>query len=780
MPNPGTPIAQPLVASAARALARLAALGEPVPEQLIAEVETLAGTPLPVADLDALLERFLLIDLEAGDHGFRTATALGHRVEVAQAGWRSYLVRVRNPHGWESAFELAGGGTIISQPIADGMVARPHLPDRVEYASTIRDDWWYEVRIDGEARLSGIPQEYLVISIHSRDAGLRTAPVTFTAPRHPMTAHGDDYAKGTEWHRLQRRRAWAASAATVGIEIDAGPSREVEFEIRDADGRTCVAAISVRDAAGRVYPARGMRLAPDMHFHDHVYRGSGERIRIPQGRYRIGATRGPEYLPVEVEIEITDDAEPVVLALRRWVDPSAHGYYSGDPHLHGGGCSHYSLPTEGVAPETMIRHARGEGLWLSSILTWGPCYYFQKQFFTGVTISPPADLEQPAHQAALGVGWAPQPTDLDDESSIRYDLEISGFPSSHSGHLILLGLSDQDYPGTHALEDWPSWNLPVLRWARLQGAFTGFAHCGLGMDTGSAELPNFDPPRFASIGANEAIVDVPLDAADFLAGAEVGVVAELNTWYHLLNVGYRTIMVGETDYPCISDERPGAGRTYIQLGRAPRGPRALEEWLAGLRSGASYFGDGRSHVFDLSVDGDIAREQRREAPGPARITARVCALLPEQPPGMSVPGSRLPASAGYPQLESWNLEWARLDGSRNVAVELVVNGEVRARREIVADGSEHEVAFDTPLRESSWIALRILPSAHAQPVFVEVADRPIRASRRSAQWLHDCVDELWAVKNGFIRPRERAEARASYDAAKAVYLQRRDECGAGT
>ena len=30
---------------------------------------------------------------------------------------------------------------------------------------------------------------------------------------------------------------------------------------------------------------------------------------------------------------------------------------------------------------------------------------------------------------------------------------------------------------------------------------------------------------------------------------------------------------------------------------------AIEAWISGLRESASYFGDGRSHVFDLAVDG---------------------------------------------------------------------------------------------------------------------------------------------------------------------------------
>jgi hypothetical protein len=32
------------------------------------------------------------------------------------------------------------------------------------------------------------------------------------------------------------------------------------------------------------------------------------------------------------------------------------------------------------------------------------------------------------------------------------------------------------------------------------------------------------------------------------------------------------------------------------------------------------------------------------------------------------------------------------------------------------------------------VALRILPSSHANPVFVLVGGKPIRASRRSVEW----------------------------------------------
>ena len=68
----------------------------------------------------------------------------------------------------------------------------------------------------------------------------------------------------------------------------------------------------------------------------------------------------------------------------------------------------------------------------------------------------------------------------------------------------------------------------------------------------------------------------------------------------------------------------------------------------------------------------------------------------------------------------WDIERARIGQSRKVPVELVVNAYPVARTEIDADGGFHEVAFDVPVKKSSWIALRVLPSSHTNPVFVVV------------------------------------------------------------
>ena len=99
-----------------------------------------------------------------------------------------------------------------------------------------------------------------------------------------------------------------------------------------------------------------------------------------------------------------------------------HRWFSGDHHIHAAGCSHYETPTEGVTPEDMMRHILGEDLNVGCVLSWGPCWYHQKTFFEG-------DLHDLSQNDYL----------------MRYDVEVSGFPSAHAGHLCLLNLKEDDF-----------------------------------------------------------------------------------------------------------------------------------------------------------------------------------------------------------------------------------------------------------------------------------------------------------------------------------------------
>jgi len=435
--------------------------------------------------------------------------------------------------------------------------------------------------------------------------------------------------------------------------------------------------------------------------------------------------------------------------VKRWIDPAQFGWWSGDHHIHAAGCAHYVKPTEGVLASDMIRHCMGEDLKIGANLTWGPCFDYQKQFFCGA-------LDKVSQYPYL----------------LRYDIEVSGFGSHNSGHLCLLRLKEQIYPGGDSKDHWPTLCLNTLRWAKKQGSVCGPAHSGWGLEVKTNELPTYLVPPFNGIGANEYIVDVThelpgpdgklLPAVDFLSMVDTPYVWELNIWYQTLNVGYRTRVSGETDFPCIYGEKVGLGRSYVKLD----GKLDYDQWCEGIRQGRNYVSDGKSHLMEFKVNnvalGEQGSELKLSQPGTVKMTARVAARLNEQPnPALQ--------KLDYAKKPYWDIERARIDDTREVPVEMIVNGYPVAKKNIVADGKLQDVSFDVKIDRSSWVALRILPSSHTNPIFVLVEGKPIRASKRSAEWCLKGVDQCWSQKEKFIKPGEMVEAIAAYDHARAAY-----------
>jgi hypothetical protein len=270
-------------------------------------------------------------------------------------------------------------------------------------------------------------------------------------------------------------------------------------------------------------------------------------------------------------------------------------------------------------------------------------------------------------------------------------------------------------------------------------------------------------PPFDGIGANEYIVDVAHDAVDFISNADTPFPFEWNIWYHTLNCGFRTRVSGETDFPCLTDARVGAGRSYVHL------PQTLtyDAWCAGVRDGRCYVSDGFSHLMDFAVNGlamgTNGSELRLTQAGSVHATVKVACLLPATPLTADAPD---PTRQPY-----WTPEHARVAGTRDVTVELIVNGHPVASQRVRADGVLRDVSFDARVERSSWVALRIMGSAHTNPIFVIVDGRPIRASRKSAEWCLQAVDQCWSQKMRAIRSREREAAQRAYEHARVRYRQ---------
>ncbi len=718
---------QPLAAATQRLIEALDYLGAPLSENDLAAIEEALISENPeqaIADIQRILDPYCLAGVNINPESRVKVKEGPVNKELMQQGWRTFLVKVHNEAGVTAplAAESENAAPLYKRstgsPDPEVTVPESEIPHR-----------FLEIQVYAnpplKAGLSGLELEYRIVQLYSRDAGKREATIGFNV------------GQGTQDIGFR---------SEVPILFHCVPAVNVTLEVLDFDGKPTTAAFIIRDELNRVYPSRGRRLAPDFFFHNQIYRHSGESVLLPPGEYTVEYTRGPEY-KVKTQTVTVPNAEThqETFHLERWVHIAAEGWRSGDHHVHAAGCAHYESPTEGVTPEDMMRHILGEDLNVGCVLSWGPCWYFQKQFFDGKV-----------HELST------------DDYVMRYDVEVSGFPSSHAGHLSLLGLTEDDYSGTERIEEWPSWDLPVLQWAKAQGAVTGFSHSGWGLKVDGDELPNYNMPPFDGIGANEYIVDVVHDAVDFISTVDTPAVWELNIWYHTLNCGFRTRISGETDFPCIYGERVGLGRIYVKM---PPGALDFDAWAAGLKDGRSYVGDGKSHLLDFTVGGVPVGEKAPtgelsqldlEAPSTVTITARVAARLAETP-NLQIKNRSLD------QQPYWDIERARIAESRKVPVELIVNGQAVETQEVVANGEIVPIRFEASIDRSSWIALRIFPSSHTNPVFVIVDGEPIRASRKSAQWCLDAVEVCWNQKVNRIREEERDAAREAYDIASQTY-----------
>ena len=637
---------------------------------------------------------------------------------LIQEGWKAYLIKVHNEAGVTSELKIDSPNTrkLHGSPQED-------VPNR-----------WLEVDVFNKQpltrTLSGLPVEYRIVQLYTRETGKRDAKLTFNV------------GQGTQDLGFR---------SDVSILFDIQASKPVTLHVFDEAGKPTTASFVFRDRQDHVFPAQGKRLAPDFSFHPQIYRAHKETIYLPDGEYSVEFSRGPESITRFRKIVVNDSNRTFDFKVERWIDPSKSGWWSGDHHIHAAGCAHYEKPTEGVHAPDMMRHCLGEDVKIGANLTWGPCFDYQKQFFTG-------KIDKVSQYPYL----------------LRYDVEISGFGSHQSGHLVLLRLKEQMYPGGESKHHWPTLGLNSLRWAKKQGAVVGPAHSGWGLQVKTSELPNFEPAPFDGIGANEYIVDVThqvpgpdgklVPAVDFISTVDTPYVWELNIWYHTLNCGFRTRISGETDFPCIYGEKVGLGRSYVKL----PGKLDYDDWCEGIRKGRNYVSDGKSHIMDFKIDrvemGDQKSELRVSKSKEVTISAKVAARLDPQSTGEI-------RNRPYSEKPYWDIERARIEGTREVPVELIVNGYVAAKRKIVADGSLNNIDFKLNISKSSWVAIRILPSSHTNPIFVVVDDKPIRASRRSAEWCLASVDRLWSNKARFIHASEMEDAKSAYAHARDVYRE---------
>jgi EF hand domain-containing protein len=757
---------QPLAANAERLSTALDSLGTPL------AAETGKALKQAIADKDAkkvqeALDKHVLFVVNINPESRVKVSRGPAEARIQQAGWTPVLVKIVNEGTVKKTLRIlspqAGNrysGSGDRNPKDDPKIADRFLEVEVYKKPPMTED------------LSGLAAEYAIALLYSTESGKREATIGF------------DVGQGNQDVGFRGETA---------VLFDVSPALKVKLNIADFDGKPTVGRFTFTHEAGHIFPPQAKRLAPDFYFQTQIYRPDNGIVLLPPGEFTVEFGRGPEYRvnTRKVKIEAGKGEPSLAFKLERWVNPADFGWFSGDHHIHAAGCKHYTNPSEGVLPEDMFLHVKGEALNVGCCLTWGPCYDYQRKFFEAV----PHRLTEPF-------------------TVLKYDVEVSGFGSQALGHVCLLNLRDQTFPGSEGtkIKGWPTWTTPLMRWAKDQGAVTGYAHSASGLEvsipnssrrlfahldangdgsvsadevkaarwplpepfakvdgdsdgklsadeiTASTKrmmdrMPNLNIPEMGGIGAQEVCVTTAMGVCDFISAMDTFRQREWNCWYHVMNCGFPLKVSGETDFPCISGSRVGQGRVYVQLGKTDLVDYA--QWCNGIAKGRSYVSDGYAHALDFRVQ-DVAPgfgEVKLAAAGTVKVTAKV-AFGKDVKLG-TAPGAQVPTG-------------------NNRKVELIVNGQVVASKDVPADDKAHDLSFDVKIDKSSWVALRHFPQMHTNAVNVIVDGKPIRASRESAKWCIGVIEQLWKARGEKgpgprISEAERPDAEATFLKAIEIY-----------
>lgn len=517
----------------------------------------------------------------------------------------------------------------------------------------------------------------------------------------------------------------------------------ITLRIRGENGQPTGLRLRVTNVAGEYFAPLGHLPTPDaarrnsndlilgdgqetpLEVHALVY--DGAEIDLPPGRYKFRGTKGLEYQPIDLPVDITASKRAAVtLPLHKFVDFEGRGWYPGDTHIH--------FPD----PNGVRYEMECEGLRVCSLLLLKSGYksgrpgdgFFQNvEHFTG-KLSPVSDAD---HFVQVG-------------EEFRHGL---------LAHLIFQNLKSIVWPvsvgglreGGAGGYDWPMM-LDACDDARAQGALVTWAHW---------PYPSFEAPLDIALGRIDSI-DLLTTGSPFqhhpilvdiykMHGPKVYSLAPVDVYYHYLNCGFRLAMSSGSDKMALNPPM-GSARTYVKTG----GTLTYQSWIDGIRRGRTFATDYPLLEFNVNEKepGDTIHLPAGKAK--LRVKARAQSIEP------------------YDQLE------------------IIHNG--KAVRSVKPSAGHFESLIDETIEvdRGGWIAARaygakMLPYgatwwqmpvfAHSSPIYIDMPGRHAPAAESARLFLDQLgYLERWVEQQAnFPASENKAEALSRIASARAVYAK---------
>jgi hypothetical protein len=513
--------------------------------------------------------------------------------------------------------------------------------------------------------------------------------------------------------------AGRASAAETnllrGAIVDAETNQPLpaRLYIERADGKLFHARSAVADGSAVEYSKQRNPKSVEVHttLSPHPFAAA-----LPPGEYKITAERGKEYIPASAEVDLTEGDGKVTLKLRRWIDMSKLGWYSGETHVHR---SMKELPNAMLADDLNVA---------LPLTHWVTRAYI-----------PPTqgDKNSPTVAAKL---VKVDPNHVIYPLNTEYEIFTVDGKRHTLGAIFALNQKTVFTKGVPPVS-------PIAEQAHREGALLELDKHNWPwsmmlipvMDVDLYELTNNHVWRteffFKGFGEPPAgYMNVEQDANGMTERGWLDFTFQ--NYYALLNCGFRLRPTAGT----ASGVHPvplGFGRVYVHL---PDG-FSYEGWMQGLDAGRSFVTTGPMLV--VTANDEPAGTTFRFRSGKRTITLR---------------------------------GWAESEHPLS-RIEVVTMGEsvaVEVGNEKTASGS-YRTKIDVPVAfaGSGWVAVRCfeeLPNkrvrfAHTSPFHIDIAGRPLRPRRHEVKYLIQRIKKELDRHEGVLPD----EALAEYQRALAIY-----------
>jgi hypothetical protein len=240
----------------------------------------------------------------------------------------------------------------------------------------------------------------------------------------------------------------------------------------------------------------------------------------------------------------------------------------------------------------------------------GPCWYHQDSSKE----SPQAFDQNYVMRYDVSL-WIPQP-------ARRASLPVAAqgrrlqYPAGSTGRSPARTVTSKE---TTFLGEWPTWDLPILKWGKEQGRRRFRSGWGLELPdygpgafastrirAGRRQAPRHAMPPFNGIGANEYVVVVTTSATSSLP--LIRPPSGSSTLVSHAQLRLPVPVSGETDFPCIYGDQVGLGAFTSSSIPSSEAAASFDDWVLGVK-------DGRSYCDGLPTGGLHGQRPRRRREG---------------------------------------------------------------------------------------------------------------------------------------------------------------------